>query len=202
MSTQQTERLVPTPEAVRDAVADHNNDNHGGKQPRVADFYSIVTRLLGFDPLRGKNTDTKHHGGTKRDADGNLTVAPKDTWVNEHLSVAALRRILDALVEDGTLTKVAYGPRYPTTAAEDKKLIAAAAPVHFPFGIRAGWVLTDLYEASRDALDAERRNRLRDKLRTEAMQELAAKFPSEFEAIYNRLCEAKDITPDREETNR
>lgn len=196
MSAKQRERLIPTAGAVTDAVAALNEKLGPGGRPNVAEFYHIVEKLLGFDPSYGKDTDTSQRG-TQRDDDGNLVVATRDGWINEHLSVTALRRVLDALVADGTLIKLTRPPRF-AHSREEEQLKEAAEPVSFPWGVRSGWVLATAYGAGSAAVEAEKRNQLRDNARKLAEKHIIEKYADEVQAVYIEMCRDAGLDPERE----
>lgn len=171
-----------TREEVHDAIADLESERVGSGQPTVAGLYSIVTRLLGFDPLRSKNTDTNYGGRSK------------DAWVNDHLSMSALRKVLDEMLDAGEIVKLNDPGRWPSTS-EDKRLLRA---VCFPYGLRAGYLLAETYETALDRADSDKRNARRDEILAEAKEELARLHAEELAEIYARLCTQVGLDPERE----
>lgn len=163
--------LRPTAEAVRDVIADSQQGPLVDK-PSVVGLYRIVFRLLGFDPLSGKNTDTRYGGRSK------------DSWINEHLSMSTLRKVLDCLVETGEVVKVSEPSRFTTSPAEARVRRA----VCFPYQVRTGYLLADTYAAALDRADSEKRDQQRARLLVAAKDELAGRHADELSEIYARLC--------------
>lgn len=175
-----------TREEVRDAIADLEVEGlrDATAQPSVVGIYSIVRRLLGFDPLTAKNTDTNFGGRSK------------DSWVNEHLSMTVLRRVLDEMLDAGEIVKLTDPGRWSSTV-EERRLSRA---VRFGYGLKVGYLLAETYEAALDRADAGTRNNRRAELLAKAKEELARRHETELSEIYAKLCNDADLDPERENT--
>jgi hypothetical protein len=178
-----TDRIQLTAERVLGAVR-VLSARDGGK-PSAVNLYDIVTQLLGFNPLTGKDTDTRYRSkGAKS----------KDAWINEHLSMAHLRKLLDELIEQQELVKVTDPSRFDKSAAAQRLRRA----VTFPFRIQTGYVPADAYHAALTTGDAAGRDDRRRVLLGNAKEELAKLHEAELQAIYRRLCEAEGLAAARE----
>jgi len=149
---------------VRDIMGDTVVDT--SSRAEALSLFKIAQSIIGFDPSIGKAT--ADFGGKT-----------KEGCFSEHISVPSIRKALDQLEEDGTITAVKKGSY--NAPSEDEKLIK------FSYGYRSGYVMTSNLEEARAMRDAEDREKKVAKLRQEAVEIVAARYSDEVDEITQRL---------------
>jgi hypothetical protein len=177
-----------TAEEVHDVVRDrqhysyrilHTNDMY------PVDRWTIAETILGFDPIGSNNTNTQFGGKSK------------SAWVNPHLSVGTLDRVLNQLVEDGVLVKV-HKPDWRQRTDKAAQRLAAAVKFHHRI---AGYVTKEALDESYDRLDANIRNSKRAKLMKQARDQIADKYAKQVQAVYAKMCADDGLDPVVENVN-
>lgn len=177
------QRIVPTPEQVLTVLADNQyryKTDAVAATPLSLSMVSIAKKILGFDPTQGKQAAT--YGG--KSAEG---------WIDEHLSVRALKRVLTDLEGQGSIVKI-NGPTYRSSPEEK----ARAQLVRFEYRSRSGYVLTDSINQASARRNAQTRNHARRKLLKQAQATVLQAHANEVDSTYLRLCREANLNPAQE----
>lgn len=172
---------IVSEESIRDVLADDTRSSFAPGRLTVMSVRAIAVKLLGFDPTAGQNT-TPTYGGHS-----------PDFFFNQHLSMGALRRVLNEMTEQGVVTKVT-DLSYTATPAERR----FARLVHFSHGVGSGYVLTEEFEQSGANYDAEQRDTQRSKIMEAAAKVIAEKHADEVQALYATECAKLGLGAERE----
>jgi hypothetical protein len=183
-------------EAMRDTISDlfakanqHKFKNFGETtdgpvssytlKPNIVMHDQIMVALIGEDPTRGRNTDTKYTGGKSKSA-----------IYNERISVSGVNKVLDELIEDGELVKV-KDPTYNETknGTADKN----APFVSFPYRAKSGYILKDDLDDAKVAIRDNQNAAKIAKLRNQASVTIAERHADEVEEELKRLREEAGI---------
>lgn len=175
---------IPTENEVRDIVADkqHKYTRIDSDDLYPVDKWTIVEGILGTDPSSGN-----YRGG--------LDAKTRESYVNPHLSMSALVKLLDRMVDEGVLTKV-NKPTYRTRS--DPWMQKVGRAVRF-WGATAGWVLTESFDASLAKADARKRDQDRRKLRKAAEKQIIEKYAKQVDTAYRKLCADAGLDPEIEQ---
>lgn len=172
----------PTAEEVRDVIADGEHRWSRSSKPTedlyVVGKWDIVEAILGDDPSRQLYR-------------GSGFGPSRESYINPHLSMSALVKVLDQMVEDGVLTKL-NEPTYRTHNKTEAQRLTRAVMFH---RAKAGWVLTASLDEAYARADARQRDQQRRKLRKAAEQEIITKFAKQVDAAYRRLCNGDGLDP-------
>ncbi|MFE6966982.1 hypothetical protein ACFVAJ_17860 [Agromyces sp. NPDC057679] len=163
------EAFVPAPlevtaEEIRDIIADLEAE--GGSALNPVGIADICKYVIGFDPVYGRT----NRGGGGRSA---------GAWMREHFAVSKAEKAIAELVDDGVIMKVSQ-----PSSREEK---AAEVGIVSYWRRRAGWVTVAAYDERTQQRADERRAAKIEKLRVEAQQIVAARYPDEVEAELDRL---------------
>jgi hypothetical protein len=156
-----------TAEELRDMIADKAARNReDGRQVQAVTIMHMVETLIGFDPSVG--APAANFGGKSPDG-----------WVNQFVSLAALKRKLAELVDADILVAVRYGTRANPT--NDSRYVG------FPFHASIGWVLRTDYEEGKAAYQQKAAEGNMEKLRQQARAVVADRHEAEVEQVLAEL---------------
>lgn len=175
-----SEKYMVTAEEVAAVLANPRHKSAVDDRPEVVSTYDIAKEILGKDPAAGK--DSARYGGKTPEG-----------WMNEHLSMPHLKRVLAAMEEVGVITKFVATTYY--SGPEDK---ARERLVRFSYRTKSGWVLTEDLKQSVATQDAKRRNAERTVLKVMAEKRVLEDHAEEVQDLYTQLCEQKNLDPTHE----
>lgn len=175
-----TTRYMVTAEEVRDVLADsayRDGMNRNEYGPEVFSPLQIAVKILGHNPAAGRQGAA--YGG--KSAEG---------WMNEHLSMTHLKKVLAELETAGVIVKFS-APTYHSTPAE----IEQARLVRFGYRTKTGYTLATFAEETVAKKEAEARDRRRNGLRRRAQEQILSNHQAEVEEAYLALCKAARLNP-------